>query len=545
MFYASHFRTFLLWIIAFFCYALISACSTLPTKKTQTIPTKVDDIALQQTQFAQKIAPLRLQYPDLTGYHLLANPAEALSARLSLIQQAEKTLDVQYYIWHNDKIGTLTFHALMNAADRGVHVRLLIDDNNAKQIEGILLALSQHRNIEVKLFNPYRFRKYRAMDMVLDLKRINRRMHNKSLIADRQLSIIGGRNISNEYFNVSHEFQFADIDVLLLGQANDEIATAFDEYWQHDYAYDVQDVVKVRHHSLQYTDLKQQLEQQEQGYIQQQDPIYKVIQENTSTFQYWLNHEFSFEWVKAKVLKDSAKKINDQAPPDQYLYPQLMQHMDQPKQTVDIISAYFIPQDQGVQTLSDLEASGVDVRVVSNSYQSTDVKGVHAYYSKYRKDLLKNGVEIYEFLPITLIDEFMNSQQEVTQKKRTQQTEHNTEGTLLRGSNHSSLHAKTFILDQKQVFIGSLNLDPRSVHYNTEIGVLLNSPTLATTLHQAMNNKLHHYTWQVILKDHQLQWVKPVTDPNPPPVLKKEPKMKWWQRMTNKMLSWVPLEHMF
>ena len=151
-----------------------------------------------------------------------------MAARLRLIDKAEKTLDLQYYIWDNDKVGALALHALIRAADRGVKVRLLIDDNNAKHTEGIFLALAQHPNIEVKLFNPYRFRKYRAIDMVLDLKRINRRMHNKSFIADHQVALIGGRNMTNQY-NVSDNYQFSDVDVMLFGTVND-ISKSFDDY---------------------------------------------------------------------------------------------------------------------------------------------------------------------------------------------------------------------------------------------------------------------------------------------------------------------------
>ncbi|MCP5773839.1 phospholipase D-like domain-containing protein, partial [Klebsiella pneumoniae] len=174
---------------------------------------------------------------------VLYDPLEALAARIQLINKAERSLDLQYYIWDNDRIGALALHAIIQAADRGVKVRLLMDDNNAKKMEGIYLALNQHQNIDVKLYNPYRFRKYRAMDMVLDLKRINRRMHNKSFIADNQIALIGGRNMSNQYYNVSESYQFSDVDVMLVGAASDEIIHSFDEYWNDDYAYPVQEVV--------------------------------------------------------------------------------------------------------------------------------------------------------------------------------------------------------------------------------------------------------------------------------------------------------------
>ncbi|WP_042111622.1 phospholipase D-like domain-containing protein, partial [Acinetobacter rudis] len=180
----------------------MSGCSTLPKQYPQT-PEYVYDIDTHQTSLAQIINPLKAQHPELTGYHVLYDPLKAFAARIQLIDRAEKTLDLQYYIWDNDKIGALALYKIIQAADRGVKVRLLIDDNNAKSMEAIYLALDQHANIQVRLFNPYRFRQLRPIDMVLDLKRINRRMHNKTFTADHQVSLIGGRNMSDHYYNLS------------------------------------------------------------------------------------------------------------------------------------------------------------------------------------------------------------------------------------------------------------------------------------------------------------------------------------------------------
>ena len=206
----------------------IPACSTLPKQMPQPMEYAFST-PTEETALAKIVLPQRNANPGLTGYHVLYDPLEALAARLELINKAEKSLDLQYYIWDNDKIGAMALHAIIQAADRGVKVRLLIDDNNSKHMEGIYLALNQHSNIEVKLYNPYRFRHYRAMDMVLDLKRINRRMHNKSFIADNQIALIGGRNMSNQYYNVSDNYQFSDVDVMLVGEAVNDISQSFDE----------------------------------------------------------------------------------------------------------------------------------------------------------------------------------------------------------------------------------------------------------------------------------------------------------------------------
>lgn len=233
----------------------VPACNTLPKQIPQT-PVYAFDLPTDQTSLGKIVLPLREQNPGLTGFHILYNPLEALAARIHLIDKAEKTLDLQYYIWDNDRIGSLALYSILKAADRGVKVRLLIDDNNAKKMEGIYLALDQHTNIDIKLYNPYRFRHYRAMDMVLNLKRINRRMHNKSFIADNQISLIGGRNMSNQYYNVSDSYQFSDVDVMLVGSASDEIVHSFDEYWNDDYAFPVRQIVNANHYSLRYEGLK-------------------------------------------------------------------------------------------------------------------------------------------------------------------------------------------------------------------------------------------------------------------------------------------------
>lgn len=532
--YHSHFRIFKSILIGFFCANTLIACSTLPQHSNlypSTRPTHSDN----SSTFSRLNLPLQ-QHPHLTGYHLLANPAEALASRLALIEQAQYSLDIQYYIWHNDKIGQLFFYKLIQAANRGVHIRLLIDDNNAKELESSLLALVQHPNIEIKLFNPYRFREVRQWDWLFDVKRINRRMHNKAVIADQKLSIIGGRNIGNEYFNVSDEFQFADIDILLAGQANQQIATSFEQYWFDNYALEVRDVINARRHTLRYPQLVQKLNE----FYQQHQAQFNQIEQDTKQMSQWLQQDLSLTWVQAKALIDPVAKIRNQAKQQDYVYPQLLQHIKTPQQQLDIISAYFVPRKQGTQQLRELQQSGVNVRILTNSFASNDVPYVHAFYAPYRKDLLNSGVSIYEFLPNTNIEQFMNNHQEITQKPV-------SKAKLTRGgSSHASLHAKTYILDQQQVFIGSMNLDPRSIIYNTELGVLLDSPTLAQQLHQEMDQHLGFYAWHLQLNPQQdITWYIPATDEHPELLLNHEPNMQWWQKSGLKIVSWLPIESLF
>lgn len=517
-------------MLLFSCSILLTvpACTTLP-QHTEAPAQFVADIDTSSTSLANIVHPLREQNPGLTGYHVLYDPLEALAARLRLIDKAEKSLDLQYYIWDNDRIGALALHALIRAADRGVKIRLLIDDNNAKHMEGIYLALSQHKNIEVKLFNPYRFRKYRAMDMILDLKRINRRMHNKSFIADQQIALIGGRNMSNQYYNVSEIYQFSDVDVMLVGAAVDDIAHSFDDYWNDDYAYPVRQIVSAQQHHLRYPSLKRQLDAH---YEEVSVQNYLDLTNRSKAFDEWLYHNIGFDWVKAEVVKDAPEKIKAKAKKEGLLNFQLIRYLDKPEHSVDLISAYFVPEQKGAKMLSQLAQDGIKVRVLTNSYAANDVAVVHAFYAKYRPQLLENGVQLYEFLP-ALTDDVLNEINEEISKKAK---------VSMKGLSRSSLHAKMMALDQKQVFIGSFNFDPRSAYLNTEIGVLLNSPQLANAVHQTMDQNLKKYAYKVLLNaDHKLSWsYQPPAGPGK--IYKKEPLTTWWQRLGNRVLSWLPLE---
>lgn len=505
----------------------LPACSTLP--KQQPVASQYAyDINTDTTTLSKIVAPLKLQNPELTGYHILYEPLEAIAARLQLIDKAEKTLDLQYYIWDNDTIGSLALYKIIQAADRGVKVRLLMDDNNAKAMEGIYLALDQHQNIDVKLFNPYRFRRMRPVEMILDLKRINRRMHNKTFTADNQITLIGGRNMSNQYYNVSENYQFSDVDVMLVGQAVDDITHSFDEYWNHSYAYPVRNIVNHQHYTLRYEGLKQQLAEHYEA-VSVQD--YLNLSNRTHDFDNWLNNNIQLDWVKAQVIKDSPEKIKSKAKKEQHLNFQMVQRLDKPEKSVDIISAYFVPEKKGEERLSKLAQSGVKVRILTNSFKANDVALVHAFYAKYREDLLKNGVQLYEYLP-AIPEEFQN----INNKEIAKQLK-----VSLKGLSRSSLHAKMMALDDKQVFIGSFNFDPRSANLNTEIGVILDSKPLAKAVHYNMDQSLKKYAYKLVLDSkNKINWQ--YESPKGTQILTKEPKMKWWQKAGVKVISWLPIE---
>nr|WP_237411442.1 phospholipase D family protein [Acinetobacter nectaris] len=506
----------------------LNACNTLPPLKT-TQPTYSRNFDTSNTALAKLITPLRQENPGLTGYHVLFDPLEAIAARLSLINKAQKTLDIQYYIWDNDKIGALALYDIIKAADRGVKVRLLIDDNNAKKMEGIFLALDQHVNIQVKLYNPYKYRNFRPLDMLFDLKRINRRMHIKSFVVDNQIALIGGRNMSNQYYFTSDTYQFSDIDVMLVGQSVDNISHTFDEYWNDSYAYPVRQLVNPQQHSLRYDSLKSQLTNY---YKQVSVQNYLNLANHSDDFDYWLHNELNFDWVKAEVVSDAPSKIHGTAQPNEYLQNQLSHYLKQPKKHLDIVSAYFVPEQKGTDMLSKMSKEGVQVRVLTNSFKANDVWLVHAFYSKYRQELLKNGVQLYEFLPVLNYKDLKPYTRSLSREAK----------ISLKSLSRSSLHAKMMAVDD-QVFIGSFNLDPRSAKLNSEIGVLLNSPTLANEIHDTLSQNIDAYSYQLKLTpNNKITWTKQI--PTGSIIFTKEPKMSWWQHDGLQMISWLPIEGM-
>lgn len=505
----------------------ISGCSTLPKQQ----PIKFEyahDVDTSTTSLSKTISPVKNAHPDLTGYHVLYDPLDAISARIHLIDRAEKSLDLQYYIWDNDKIGALALYKLIQAADRGVKVRLLIDDNNAQKMEAIYLALDQHINIEVKLFNPYRFRRVRPLDWLFDLKRVNRRMHNKTFTADQQIALIGGRNMSNHYYNVSDNYQFSDVDVMLVGQAVDDISHSFDEYWNDNYAFPVRQIVNAQQYTLRYEELKQQLTEHYELVTVQN---YLDFSNRSNDFENWLNHHSGWDWVQAEVVKDPPDKIKSKSKKEQHINFQMIRNLDIPEQNVDLISAYFVPQKPGEKKISQLAKDGVQVRILTNSFKANDVALVHAFYAKYRVDLLKSGVELYEFLPALPDEELNANTKELSRKAKIN----------LKGLSRSSLHAKLMAVDDKQVFIGSFNFDPRSANLNSEIGVILNSPPLATEVHKTIDANLKKYAYKLVLDaENKINWQRET--PQGVKTYVKEPKMKWWQKAGVKMLSWLPIE---
>ena len=496
---------------------LLAGCAALPSLDGRVASTVITDTA--HTQLGTAIAPLTAQHPGVSGIYPLADGRDAFAARALLAGAAQRSLDVQYYIWHKDITGTLLFDALRQAAERGVRVRLLLDDNNTAGLDQTLTMLGKQRNIEIRLFNPFVPRSPRALAFASDFSRLNRRMHNKSFTADNQATIVGGRNVGDEYFGAAGDVLFADLDVLAVGPVVNEVSQEFDRYWNSASAYPAQllltravdgDAATIAAEADRIDDSKAAEE-----YVQalRTTPFVRQMMERT----------LPFEWARTRMISDDPAKVLDRARPGSSVAENLQDLLGVPEKELDLISPYFVPGKSGTQAFADLAKKGVGVRVLTNALEATDVAAVHAGYAKWRKPLLEAGVLLYE-------------------SRRSWEAGDAREQPGRFGSSASSLHAKTFSVDDRRIFVGSFNFDPRSVELNTEMGLVIDSPVLARQLGQAMRTTIPQRAYQVLLApDGSLYWIARNANGSTTRY-DTEPGTSIWKRMGVAILSVLPID---
>ena len=506
--------------LSLFLYVLLLAGCRLSPMPDRPASHVLEPTQAGQTSLGQAVAPQLLQHPGQSGIHPLPDPLEAFAARMLLTRTAERSLDVQYYIWRGDQTGTLLLQALVAAADRGVRVRLLLDDGGTSGLDGMLAALVLHPRIEVRLFNPFVVRKPKLLGYLTDFGRANRRMHNKSFTADNQASIVGGRNVGDEYFGATDGVLFSDLDVLAIGPVVSEVSQDFDRYWASSSAYPAQTILPVVGTAeLQALDT-------EATRIAQSDAAKAYMQavRDTIFIRQLLQQQLPMEWARTTLVSDDPLKGLGQVKPDGLLVKQVHDVIGKPRRLVALVSPYFVPTAAGVQALAALRQDGIRVRVMTNAYEATDVPLVHAGYAKHRTALLQHGVELYEM------------------QRMAPPSTHARLNPL--GSSGSSLHAKTFAVDGARAFVGSFNFDPRSALLNTEMGVIIDSPLLARQIEQAFDAQIPGQSYRVQLLDSgELQWQSGQADSSTPPtVYPVEPGSNWLSRWGMRALALLPIE---
>lgn len=501
-------------------YASMLTGCTLPSLENRTQSSALTPSQAASTHLGSAVAPALATHAGLAGIYPLSDAHAAFAARMDLIRSAQRTLDIQYYIWRNDLTGTLILEAIHEAADRGVRVRLLLDDLGvASSLDPTLAALEAHPNIEVRLFNPFVVRNPKFIGFLTDFPRANRRMHNKQLTADSTATILGGRNIGDEYFGATDGIVFADLDVLAVGPAAADVARDFDRYWASASSYPVDRILP--HVGVDQLD---GLERKAQAI--ERDPAadaYMQALRGPHVVQEMLDGTLPFDWAKTEMISDDPAKGLDNAPPEALISHQLREVLGTPTRELDLVSPYFVPATSGTQYLNGLAASGVDVRVLTNALEATDVAAVHSGYTKRRVELLSSGVHLYE----------------LRREPGTKYKKEQSPGPF--GSSGSSLHAKTFVVDAQRVFVGSFNFDPRSAHLNTELGLVIDSPELASQIDSKFLALLPKVAYAVKLDQNgKLYWIERNGDTEIRHDT--EPNTTWYGRLGVWMLSVLPIE---
>jgi putative cardiolipin synthase len=444
--------------------ALLAGCATM--QPGANFP-KVESTALvhpEETALGRKVDARAKAHGGLSAFTLFASGSDAFTLRLQMADSAQRTLDIQYFIFKDDDSGQLLMSAMLRAASRGVRVRLLVDDTEARGKDDRIGLLAAHPNIDVRLYNPFFYRGSIALlryaEFGLTAGRLDYRMHNKLFVVDNALAVIGGRNVGDEYFDAGSELQFGDYDVFAMGPITRDLSKSFDEYWNSSLAVPVRALYgtlptgpKLEQMETQLADHLAQMHDSDQlKALRTGNPLAKL-----------LNGDSGVVWAKAQVVADSPDKssVEDGDTIGALLRKTLLRAAKDVKDEILIVSPYFVPGTRVSDMLKSLRERNVRVRVLTNSLMSTDVPAVHAGYRRYRVPLLEEGVDLYEVKPLPGNPAPRDGQLKTP------------------SSGQFSLHAKAFVFDRKRIFVGSANLDRRSLHLNTEIGLMIDSPELS------------------------------------------------------------------
>jgi len=449
------------------------------------------------------------QPPDTisSGLHLITDNVDALAARILAAREARANLDLMYYMWHDDESGRILAREIIDAADRGVRVRILIDDINEQASDAHYLAIDSHPNISVRLFNPSGLRNgslFRTLELVLRAFAMTRRMHAKAWIADKNLAIVGGRNIGNEYFGAA-QTNFRDLDMLIFGRAVADTCAIFESFWAHQASRPVRELNPGVEAGLPSSVIASDADADE-------------LTGAAKSLEAFVTARGGLRWcANARVLSDPPDKVRGKGARS-WLMPELLKHMRTTREQLEIVSPYFIPGRKGTRFLNGIVKQGAKVLVLTNSLATTDVAAVHGAYANYRKKLLRGGVQLFEFQP-------SSRQQKIS----------------LFGSKGASLHTKSFTVDGRLGFIGSMNFDPRSVALNAEMGVLFEDAEMVARLRDHFAAERDpDISYRLSLRHMRIFWHR--TEGERAIRTGREPKATHARRLLARLVRWLPVE---
>ncbi|GFM54699.1 phospholipase D family protein [Pseudomonas cichorii] len=508
----------------------VSGCThfSVPNEPSQAL-------APSTSEFGRSIQALAMPHEGRSGFRLLPESTDAFMARAELIRNAKSSLDLQYYIVHDGLSTRALIDELLKAADRGVRVRILLDDTTSDGLDQPIATLAAHPNIQIRLFNPQNLGREtgvtRSVGRLMNLSQQHRRMHNKLWLADSSVAIVGGRNLGDEYFDAEPNMNFTDIDMLSVGPVAEQLGHSFDQYWNSTLSKPIDAFMYILPTTKDLAKARKRLAQSLEEAHQQHKALYERLMsyKTRPSLNIWLNE---LVWAHNQALWDAPTKVLARGEPDPHLLltTQLAPELLKAHQELMLISAYFVPGEAGLLYLTNRADAGVSVSLLTNSLEATDVPAVHGGYAPYRKALLEHDVKLFEL--------------------RRQPGDTGTGGSgpklfkksSFLTSSDSSLHSKAMIFDRQKIFVGSFNFDPRSVLWNTEVGVLVDSPKLAEELRElTLQGMAPNLSYEVKLENGQVVWV--TEDNGQMHTLHREPG-GWWRRMNAWVSKAIGLEKM-
>lgn len=491
----------------------LGGCASVPQEYPRTV-----SHALQETvdsPLVRRLEQEALAHPDQSGFAIVRRGQNAFTARVAMTELARRSLDLQYYIWEGDETGWILAERLLRAADRGVRVRLLLDDINIKGRDLAIAALDAHPLIEIRLFNPFAYRGFNGLDFLTDFARVNHRMHNKLMLMDNALAVVGGRNIGNHYFEVATDANFRDLDIIAAGPVVPEISQVFDHFWNGVWSVPIAALVSPEQTETDLERTRKALARSiaSRGYPYPLDTRIDALKaqlDDEIKALIWAPGQMIWDDPAELVATGQTHRVNEE----------LYRRVAALEQELLVEAAYFVQRARGQAMLGALAERGVRVRVLTNSMASNDVLAAHAGYAATREALLDRGVELYELRPYP----------EPTHKK------------LFSPRSRAALHTKAMLFDRRVLFIGSFNLDARSAEINTEAGLLIDSPELAAQLrayldqgvsaeasYRVERNDAGALIWRTEQNGVRQRW-------------QQEPETHFWQRWLVQVLGLLPLE---
>jgi putative cardiolipin synthase len=496
-------------------FALISGCASVPTDYPRTISHAFQDH--ESTSIGASFAAEAATHPGKSGFSIIRKGRYAFTDRIAMTRLAEASLDVQYYIWEADETGRILAEHLVRAADRGVRVRILVDDMNVAGRDATIASLDAHPNIEIRIFNPFANRSSAMFDFLVDFDRVNHRMHNKIMVMDNTLVIVGGRNIGDHYFSVNTETNFRDLDIAAAGPVVRDVSNVFDRFWNADWSVPIEAIA-----DRQYTqaDLQQTVALMREE-IANGDYPYSIDDDIETLMGQLATVRKNLVWGNGAIIWDEPESIATTGQPEQQgsMAEALYKKLNTLQHELTIESAYFVVGNRGVKAIEKLCDRGVKVRVLTNSLASNDVIAAHAGHAEFRDDLLATCTEIYEVRPDA----------GVIHKQ-------------WKGESRAGLHTKALVFDRESVFIGSFNLDPRSANINTEAGLYVESPELAEQVLDYMDEGIRpENSYQVKLDSNGDLYWETIID-GATVRYDEEPESTFGQRFQSNLIELLPVE---